>query len=64
MLTKSTLDAGTFQEPLTLVARMRNRLSSSHGGGSTVRNVDRHVAQYAVTATAADFVLLVHDMGK
>jgi hypothetical protein len=64
VLTKSTLDAGTFQEPLTLVARMRNRLSSSHGGGSTVRNVDRHVAQYAVTATAAAIVLLVHDMGK
>ncbi len=59
VLAKSTLDAGTFQEPLTLVARMRNRLSSSHGGGSTVRNADRHVAQYAVTATAAAIVLLV-----
>ena len=38
---RCTLDAGTFQEPLTLVARMRNRLSTSHGGGSTVRNADR-----------------------
>jgi hypothetical protein len=64
VLAKSTLDAGTFQEPLTLVARMRNRLSSSHGGGSSVRNVDRHVAQYAVTATAAAIVLLVQDIGK
>ncbi len=64
VLAKSTLDAGTFQEPLTLVARMRNRLSSSHGGGSTVRTVDRHVAQYALTATAAAIVLLVQDMGK
>jgi hypothetical protein len=62
-LAKSTLDAGTFQEPFMLVARMRNRLSSSHGGGSKVRTVDRHVAQYAVTATAAAIVLLVQDMG-
>jgi hypothetical protein len=58
------LRAGTFQEPLTRVARMRNSLSSSHGGGFTVRNVDRHVAQYAVTPTAAAIVLLVQDMGK
>ena len=64
VLAKSTLDAGTFQEPLMLVARMRNRLSSSHGGGSAVRAVDRHVAQYALTATAAAIVLLVQDMGK
>ena len=46
------------------VARMRNRLSSSHGGGTSVRKVERHVAQYAVTATAAVIVLLVQDIGK
>ena len=63
VLAESTLDVSTFQEPLTLVARMRNRLSSSHGGGAAVRKVDRHVAQYAVTATAAAIVLLVHEMG-
>jgi hypothetical protein len=34
------------------------------GGGSAVRSVDRHVAQYALTATAAAIVLLVRDMGK
>jgi hypothetical protein len=64
VLAKSTLDAGTFQEPLMLVARMRNRLSSSHGGGSEVRTVEQHVAQYALTATAAAIVLLVQDMGS
>jgi hypothetical protein len=64
VLAKSTLDAGTFQEPLTLVIRMRNLLSSSHGGGATVRNVERHVAQYAITATAAAIVLLVQDIGS
>jgi hypothetical protein len=64
VLGRSTLDTGTFKEPLLLVARMRNRLSSSHGGGALVRKVDRHVAQYAVTATAAAIVLLVQDMGR
>ena len=33
LLPHSTLDAATFKEPLIAVARMRNRLSSSHGGG-------------------------------
>jgi hypothetical protein len=47
-----------------LVARMRNRLSSSHGGGSSVRTVDQHVAQYALNATTAAIVLLVQDLGR
>ena len=64
LLPRSTLDVATFKEPLIAVARMRNRLSSSHGGGSAVRVVDRHVAQYALTSTAAAIVLCVHDMGK
>jgi hypothetical protein len=64
LLPKSTLDGGTFKEPLMAVARMRNRLSSSHGGGTSVRKVERHVAQYAVTATAAAIVLLVQDIGR
>jgi hypothetical protein len=42
----------------------RNRLSAAHGGGSKVRTVERHVAQYALTSTAAAITLLVHDMGK
>jgi hypothetical protein len=46
-----------------LIATMRNRLSSAHGGGTAVRAVDRHVAQYALTSTAAAVVLLVHDIG-
>jgi hypothetical protein len=44
-LPRSTLDTGTFKEPLMAVARMRNRLSSSHGGGTSVRKVERHVAR-------------------
>ena len=58
------LDAATFKEPLIAVARLRNRLSSAHGGGSKVRSVPRHVAQYALTSTAAAITLLVHEMGN
>lgn len=52
-----------FEQPLILIATMRNKLSSSHGGGSTVRTVDRHVAQFALTSTAAAIVLLAHEVG-
>jgi hypothetical protein len=62
IVTNSTLDP-FFKEPLMLIATMRNRLSSSHGGGTTVRNVQRHIAQYAITSTAAAIVLLSHEMG-
>jgi hypothetical protein len=62
VLNHSSLD-GFFSQPLMLIATMRNRLSSAHGGGTTVRAVHRHVAQYALTSTAAAVVLLVHDIG-
>ena len=62
VLSHSSLD-GFFSQPLMLIATMRNRLSSAHGGGTAVRVVDRHVAQYALTSTAAAVVLLVHDIG-
>ena len=64
VLCKSRVDTVTFKEPLAAVGRMRNRLSAAHGGGATVKTVERHVAQYAITATAAAIVLLVHDLGK
>lgn len=52
-----------FETPLLLIATLRNRLSTAHGGGSTPRAVERHVAQYAITSTAAAIVLLVHEVG-
>jgi hypothetical protein len=64
LLTKSHLDTATFKEPLIVIARMRNRLSAAHGGGSTARTVPHHVAQYALTSTAAAIVLLVRDLGN
>ena len=51
-----------FEQPLLLIATMRNRLSSSHGGGTTVRSVERHVAQYVIASTAASILLPVHEI--
>ena len=53
-----------FEQPLMLIATMRNRLSSAHGAGNDARNVDRHVAQYAITSTAGAIVLLAHECDK
>jgi len=61
ILAHSRLD-GFFEQPLLLIATMRNRLSSSHGGGTAVRTVERHVAQYALASTAAAVLLLVHEV--
>lgn len=57
VLSHSRLD-GFFEQPLILIATMRNHMSSAHGGGAAVRSVERHVAQYAITSTAAAIVLL------
>lgn len=64
VLPASSLDPGIFKESFLTIAKIRNRLSTAHGGGSTVRSVPRHVAQYSVTSTAAAIVLLVHEMGS
>ena len=52
-----------FTQPLMLIATIRNRLSKSHGGGTAIRAVERHVAEYAVTSTAAAIILLVREAG-
>ena len=49
-----------YKDPLTIVATIRNRLSSSHGRGTTVRTVQPHVAQFTLNSTAAAILLLVH----
>ena len=50
-----------FNQPIMLVATMRNRLSSAHGAGTQQRNVPEHRAQFAVNATASVILLLVHE---
>lgn len=47
-----------FKEPLTLIATMRNRWGSVHGGGDEFRAPPRHIARYAVSSTASAIVLI------
>ena len=50
---------GFFTQPWTLLATLRNRLSSSHGGGTKPRAPEHHFAQYGLTSIAAVIVLVV-----
>jgi hypothetical protein len=52
-----------YEQPLLMVAILRNKESSSHGGGPEPRKVDPHVARYAINATAAAILLLVEQVG-
>jgi hypothetical protein len=62
ILSNSSLD-GFFEQPLLLIATLRNRLSKAHGAGPGTRNVKRHVAEYTVASTAAAILLLIHEVG-
>lgn len=50
-----------FQQPIMLVATVRNRSSTAHGAGTQQKTVSRHVASYVVNATAAAILLLAHE---
>lgn len=50
-----------FEQPLVLVATIRNKLSKSHGAGLTPRDVTEAKAEYAINATAAAILLLVKE---
>jgi len=50
-----------FTQPLILVATIRNRLSKSHGAGTTAKHVPPHIAQFTINATAAAVLLLVEE---
>jgi hypothetical protein len=52
-----------FETTLQIVATLRNRLSSSHGAGSTERNVPRYLATYAVRVTGASVLLAASAAG-
>lgn len=58
---KQTSLEGFLKEPLILVATIRNRLSKSHGAGTTPKTVHPNRAEYALTATAAAILLLVSE---
>jgi hypothetical protein len=52
---------GFLEQPLLLVATLRNRLSKSHGSGTQVKAVSQAKAEYALNATAAAILLLVKE---
>jgi len=62
VVSNSSLD-GYFQQPLMIVATLRNRLSKAHGAGTQQKNVPEHLARYAINATAANILLLVEECG-
>lgn len=47
-----------WEQPLILIATLRNRLSSSHGAGSQEKIIPEHVATYTVNSTASAILLL------
>jgi len=63
VLAKGTLDS-YFEQLLMIIATLRNRLSTSHGAGTGVRKVPRHVAMYALNATASAMLLLAAEAGE
>lgn len=50
-----------FEQPLMLIATLRNRLSKSHGSGTKKRKISKHKANYAINATASAILLLADE---
>ena len=53
-----------FESVLTIIATLRNRMSSAHGAGTAVKEPAAHLAQYALNATASAIILIVHETGE
>lgn len=52
-----------WEQPLILIATLRNRLSSAHGAGAQDKVTSEHVATYAVNSTASAILLLCSEFG-
>jgi hypothetical protein len=52
-----------FESVLIIVATLRNRLSKSHGAGTTQRKVPPHLARFSINATASVILLIVDEAG-
>ncbi|EOC1800105.1 hypothetical protein ACI1IE_002112 [Vibrio vulnificus] len=57
IITSSNLDS-FWEQPIMLIATIRNRLSYSHGAGLDDKNVPEHVAKYSINAVASAILLL------
>lgn len=60
ILPRTTLDT-FYEQPIMLIATIRNRYSSAHGAGTQQKAVSKHVANYAINATASAILLLVDE---
>ncbi|MES1240213.1 MAG: hypothetical protein ABUT39_01205 [Acidobacteriota bacterium] len=60
VISNSTLDP-YFEQPLLVIAILRNRESTAHGAGVHARNVPPQRAQFAINATAAGILLVVQE---
>ncbi len=60
ILPRTTL-ASFFEQPIMLIATIRNRYSTAHGAGTRQKTVSKHVANYVVNATATAILLLVDE---
>lgn len=54
---------GYFDSLLIIVATLRNKLSSAHGGGDVAKTVPQHLARYALNVTASAMIMLVDEAG-
>ncbi len=52
-----------FEQPLVLVATLRNKLSTAHGSGTLQRQASAAKCEYAINSTAAGILLLVKECG-
>ncbi len=60
IISKSGLES-FFEQPLIIIATLRNRLSKSHGAGVSPKEVTQNYARYALNSTAAAIVFLVNE---
>ena len=60
ILPRTNLDS-YFEQPIILIATIRNRLSKAHGAGTQQKTVSKHVANYVINATASAILLLVEE---
>ena len=60
ILPRTTLDP-FFEQPIMLIATIRNRLGKVHGAGTQQKAVSRHLASYVINATASAILLLVDE---
>jgi len=52
-----------FEQTLMIVATLRNRLSKSHGAGTSPRDIPRHFARYTINITATSILLIADEVG-